>query len=266
PDPRAVARWQVVPELLLKAATGLFTQPPSAFQTGRIGTPGLPPTRSWQSSVGAELMFPERIEVHTTFFYSQMFDIARQTNRVVETPDGPQRQFFVADEEGRAYGLELLVRRRIEQGLYGWLSYTLSRSERRRPGREWRAFAFDQTHTLNMAVSYAIDGWRFGLAFQLSTGRPTNTLVDTIVDLDEDAYDPTFLPRGARLEPFTRLDARIDRDFDIGPIRGSVYIDVQNVYNASNNEGTLFSYDYTQTAAVPGLPILPTIGIRGSIQ
>ncbi len=266
PDPRGVIRWQVVPELLLKAATGLFTQPPSAFQTGRIGTPNLPPNRAWQSSVGAELMFPERIEVHTTFFYSQMFDISRQTNRVVDTPEGPRRQFFVADEEGRAYGLELLVRRRIEQGLYGWLSYTLSRSERRRDGREWRPFAFDQTHTLNFAVSYAIDGWRFGIAFQLSTGRPTNTLVDRSVDIDEDAYDPTFLPRGERLPVFTRLDARIDRDFDIGPIRGSVYIDVQNVYNASNNEGTLFSYDYLQTASVPGLPILPTIGVRGSIQ
>ncbi|MCB9594471.1 MAG: TonB-dependent receptor [Sandaracinaceae bacterium] len=266
PDPRAVIRWQVVPELLLKAASGLFTQPPSAFQTGRVGTPNLPPNRSWQSSFGAELTLPEHIEIHSTFYYSHMFDISRQTNRVIDTPDGPQRQFFVADEEGRAYGLELLIRRRIEQGLYGWLSYTLSRSERRRDGAEWRPFAFDQTHTLNMALSYAVDGWRFGAAFQLSTGRPTNTLVSTIYDADEDAIDPTFLPRGQRLEPFTRLDLRIDRDFDIGPIRGSVYVDVQNVYNATNNEGTLFSYDYSQTAAVPGLPILPTIGIRGSIQ
>lgn len=267
PDPRAVVRWQVVPELLLKAATGLFTQPPSAFETGRIGTPTLPPNRAWQSSFGAEVMFPERVEVHSTFFYSHMFDISRQTNQVIETQDGPRRQFFVADEQGRAYGLELLVRRRIEEGLYGWLSYTLSRSERQREGREWRPFAFDQTHTLNLAVSYSIDGWRFGAAFQLSTGRPTSTLVATTYDADEDAFDPTFLPRGERLPPFHRLDLRIDRDFDIGGVvRGSVYVDVQNVYNAPNNEGTLYSYDYSQTAAVPGLPILPTIGVRGSIQ
>ncbi|MBX3270266.1 MAG: TonB-dependent receptor [Sandaracinaceae bacterium] len=266
PDPRGVVRWQVVPELLLKAATGLFTQPPSAFQTGRIGTPNLPPTRAWQSSVGAEVMLPERIEVHPTFFYSQMFDISRQTNQIVDTPDGPRRQFFVADEEGRAYGLELLVRRRIEEGLYGWLSYTLSRSERRRDGQAWEAFAFDQTHTLNFALSYAIDGWRFGVAFQLSTGRPTDTLVSTIYDADADSFSARFLPRGDRLAPFHRLDVRIDRDFDIGPIRGSVYLDVQNVYNAANNEGILYSYDFTQTASVPGLPILPTIGIRGAIQ
>jgi len=267
PDPRLVMRWQVVPELLLKAATGLFTQPPSAFQTGNIGgTRDLPPERSWQSSFGAEVTFPERVEVHSTFYFTQFFDISRQTNQVVSTPEGPRRQFFVADGEGRAYGLELMIRRRIEQGLYGWLSYTLSRSERRRQDGAWVPFAFDQTHTLNFALSYAFEGWRFGAAFQLVTGRPTNTLVSTTYDADQDSIDPTFLSRGERLPPFHRLDVRIDRDFEIGPIRGSVYLDIQNVYNAPNNEGTLFSYDYSQTAAVPGLPILPTIGVRGSIQ
>ena len=267
PDPRGVARWQVVPELLLKLATGLFTQPPNAFQTGRIaGTRDLPPQRSWQSSFGAELTLPEHVEVQSTVYYSQMFDITRQTNRVVTTDDGPQRQFFVADQQGRAYGLEVLIRRRIEQGFYGWLSYTLSRSERLRGDGTWQAFQFDQTHTLNLAASYAFDGWRFGVAFQLSTGRPTNTLVSTTYDADQDAIDPRFLPRGERLAPFHRLDVRIDRDFDLGPVRGSIYLDIQNIYNAPNNEGILFSYDYSQTAPVPGLPILPTIGIRASLQ
>ena len=71
---------------------------------------------------------------------------------------------------------------------------------------------------------------------------------------------------GERLPIFTRLDLRIDREFDIGPIEGSVYLDVQNVYNAPNNEGTLYQHDFQNTAQLPGLPIIPTIGIQGSIQ
>lgn len=267
PDPRLVVRWQVVPELLLKAASGLFTQPPSVFQiTRQTGSADLAPNRAWQSSAGLELTLPERIEVHTTGFYSQMFDISRQVNRVISTPEGPRRQFFVADGEGRAYGLELLIRRKVERGLYGWLSYTLSRSERRNDGGTWEPFVFDQTHILNLAASYAFDGWRFGAAFQLATGRPTSTLVGTIQDLDEDGFDPSFRDMGERLDTFTRLDIRIDRDFDIGPIRGSIYLDVQNVYNATNNEGVLFSFDYAQKANLPGLPILPAIGIRGILE
>lgn len=268
PDPRAVVRWRVVPELLLKAATGLFTQPPVAFQVGRIGgNRDLPPNRAWQSSFGAELALPESVELESTFYYSQMFDNSRQTNIVVSTPDGPQRRFFVADEEGRSYGLEVLLRRRVAQGFYGWLSYTLSRSERRRQDGVWEPFAFDQTHTLNLAASYAFDGWRFGAAFQLATGRPLDSVVGLpITDTDGVEFDARFRALGERVPTFHRLDVRIDRDFDIGPVRGSVYLDIQNVYNAANNEGILYSFDYSQTAIVPGLPILPTIGIRGSIQ
>lgn len=267
PDPRLVARWQVVPELLIKGATGLFSQPPVPFQLARTGgNPDLTPERSWQNSVGAELMLPERVEVHTTFFYNQYFDLVEQVNRATVTPEGGvRRQYFANEGEGRAYGLELLVRRRIEQGFYGWLSYTLSRSERL-DGNVWEPFVFDQTHVLNLAVSYAFDGWRFGAGFQLSTGRPTTSLVGTTYDADVDEYDPFFRATGERLPTFHRLDLRIDRDFTIGPIRGSVYLDVQNVYNSPNTEGTLYSYNFRQNASLPGLPILPTIGVRGSIQ
>ncbi|MFK7991714.1 MAG: TonB-dependent receptor [Sandaracinaceae bacterium] len=266
-DPRAVARWQVVPELLLKAATGLFTQPPSSFQLSRTGgNPELPPERSWQTSGGAELTLPENVEIQSTFYYTQFFDVARQRTTIVATEQGPERRFFAADVEGRAYGLELLIRRRVEQGFYGWLSYTLSRSERRTDQGSWVPFAFDQTHVLNVAASYAFDGWRFGARFQVATGRVTNSLVSTTYDADEDEIDPSFRSLGERIQPFHRLDIRIDRDFDIGPVRGSVYLDVQNIYNAPNNEGILYSFDYSQTANLPGIPILPTIGIRGTLQ
>ncbi len=272
PDPRLVLRWQVVPELLLKGATGLFSQPPVAFQIVRTGgNPALRPERAWQSSVGAELMLPERVEVQTTFHYTQFFDLVEQVSRVGAGDSGLQRSFFANEGEGRAYGLELLVRRRIEQGLYGWLSYTLSRSERLN-GQVWEPFAFDQTHILNLAASYAVDGWRFGVAFQLASGRPIDTLVPVATavpatyDADGDRYVATFADRGERLPVFHRLDIRIDRDFTIGPIKGSVYLDIQNIYNSPNTEGTLYSFQYAQNQSLPGLPILPTIGVRGRID
>lgn len=267
PDPRLVVRWQVVPELLLKAATGLFSQPPVAFQLTRSGgNPALLPERAWQTSAGAELMLPERIEVQTTFYYSQFYDLV-ETVGGVRTGDGaPQRNFFENEGEGRAYGLELLVRRRIEEGLYGWLSYTLSRSERLDDDGVWEPFAFDQTHILNAAASYAIDGWRFGVSFQLASGRPTTTLVGTRYDADTDSFVASFRDIGERLPVFHRLDIRVDRDFTIGPITGSVYLDIINVYNSPNTEGTLYSFDYAERQSLPGLPILPTLGVRGVIQ
>jgi hypothetical protein len=133
-------------------------------------------------------------------------------------------------------------------------------------GNVWEPFVFDQTHVLNLAASYSFDGWRFGVAFQVATGRPNRTVVDTIYDADVDEIDPTFRDRGDRVQAFHRLDIRIDRDFDLGFMTGSVFLDIQNVYNAPNAEGVLYSYDYSQSAPLPGLPILPTIGIRGVLR
>lgn len=267
-DPRVVARWEIIPEVTVKAASGLFTQPPQVFQTiSQGGSPGLGPQRAWQNSVGLELDLPEDIDVEVNGFYSHMFDIARFSQSIVPGPDGtPQREFFRADQEGRAYGLELLVRRPVEQGFYGWLSYTLSRSERLNPGGNWQPFGFDQTHVLNLAASYAFDGWRFGASFQLATGRPTSTPINPVYDADGNGYDATFVDTGARLPIYHQLNVRIDRDFDVDWMRGTVYLDVLNVYYGQNSEGTIYQYDYARSTPVPGLPILGTLGIRAMFE
>jgi hypothetical protein len=42
-----------------------------------------------------------------------------------------------------------------------------------------------------------------------------------------------------------------------------VYLDLQNVYNRANVEGLAYSYDYREEAPLRGLPIIPSIGVRG---
>lgn len=264
PDPRGVLRWRVVPELTLKAATGLFSQPPSPFQANPDnGDTQLPPERSFQTSGGVELTLPESIEIHATGYYTYFYQLARQIDELVVDDDGSIRRLIVAgDGEGRAYGFELLIRRRVHRGLYGWLSYTLSRSERFEPDGSVVPFQYDQTHVLNLAVSYRLGGWRFGARFQLATGAMTQRIIGGAWDADQDRYAP--IQRGLidRLPTYHRLDVRIDRDIQLGPFSGSIFLDIQNVYNASNQEGILYQYDYRAQASLPGLPFLPTLGIR----
>jgi hypothetical protein len=38
---------------------------------------------------------------------------------------------------------------------------------------------------------------------------------------------------------------------------------VQNVYNAPNAEQILYDYRYAQTAAINGLPFIPSLGVKG---
>jgi hypothetical protein len=272
-DPRSVLRVTLFEGMKLKAATGLFAEPPVPFQLTRgAANPNLLPLRTWQSSFGTELQLPASLEIDSTVFYSDMWQITRSSGQLSTNEMGMvSRPFFVADGQGRAYGFELLLRRRAEQGLFGWLSYTLSRSERFLEGGRTVLFAFDQTHVLSIALSYAVDGWTFGARFTLASGRPVGDILDargeTSWDADEDDFDPNSMGRTTRLPTFHQLDVRIDRDFTIGNrVKGSVFLDVMNVYNAPNSEGYRYSYDFTQRGRVPGLPILPTIGVRAAFE
>jgi hypothetical protein len=38
---------------------------------------------------------------------------------------------------------------------------------------------------------------------------------------------------------------------------------VLNVYNQQNPEGYQYSYDFSKRVEFPGLPIVPTLGVKG---
>jgi hypothetical protein len=200
-----------------------------------------------------------------------MWQITRPTGEVqVDAMGGTVRPFFASDGRGRAYGLELLVRRKVERGFFGWLSYTLSRSERFLEGGDSVVFSFDQTHVLNLAASYTYGGFTYGVRFTLATGRPVASLYDpegddAVYDADEDDYDPDPRGRRTRLPLYHQLDVRIDRAWTLGPVEGSVFLDILNVYNAQNSEGYQYEYDFSKRGRLPGIPFLPTIGVRGAL-
>ncbi|MET0385846.1 MAG: hypothetical protein ABW321_07800 [Polyangiales bacterium] len=272
PEPRGVVRVAITPKVWLKAGSGLFTQAPLPFQFLRAaGNPNLLPNRALQNSIGTEIKLPYAIEVESNLFYNYMYQLTRGDGALRLDEEGRVRPRFYADDaRGRAYGLELLVRRRLGDGLFGWLSYTLSRSERSTDASGPVVFFFDQTHVLNLALSYTIKGlFRVGARFTLASGRPVADLLDpsgegTIFESDGDDLDPSVRGRRTRLPTYHQLDVRIDRDFKVGPIDASVYVDVINVYNAQNGEGFQYEYDFSRRGKLPGLPFLPTLGVRGA--
>jgi TonB family protein len=272
-DPRAVLRVRPADAVTVTGASGFFHQPPPFVQLAPgVGNPDLRPQRTWQNSLGVELALPFQLEARVTGFYNRMFNLQRATSEVISTPTGPRRRFFADDGEGRSYGVEVLLRRRLERGLYGWVSYTLSRSERFVEGGNVVPFNFDQTHVLNLALSWNINArWRLGGRFQLATGNPTRTVTGAFFDADVDRHRPLYLPQGEgmpqeRLPTFHQLDVRVDYRFRLGPFDMSAYLDVINVYYAQNTENWLYQYDFRRRTNFPGVPILPTLGLTGELR
>ncbi len=117
--------------------------------------------------------------------------------------------------EARAFGLEFLLRKNTGK-LKGWLSYTLSRSEQRAPGRnenetginngEYYVTPFDKTNDLSLFLSYDLNSkWSFNANMTYQTGQPTNLPIGQFEF--QGVTSPFFGPRNSqRLPDFHRLD------------------------------------------------------------
>ena len=264
-DPRGVVRYKLTERVKLKLASGLFSQPPLPFQVTRgTGNPNLAPNRAL-AELGRHRRSrcPRSSRSTATLFYSHMWQLTRPTGRAsVDEQGNAVRPFFDDDGKGRAYGFELLVRGASSEGLFGWLSYTLSRSERfLEGGRDGAVRVRPDPRGQPGAQLCLRAAGPSARASRLATGRP----VDDLLDPDGDARRSTTPTRTTstrtrggrriRLPTYHQLDVRIDRAFTSGPVEGSVFLDVINVYNAQNSEGYQYSYDFTRARALPGLAV-----------
>jgi outer membrane receptor for ferrienterochelin and colicin len=268
-SPRANFRWEMFDGWFLKGGIGLFSQPPQNQQTSNarntfmpnttVGNPFLIPQRAIHYGLGFDHDFSRYISLSMEGFYRDLD--AQVVSQPAITGAG-----YLNNGAGRIYGAEILLRHRPSERFFGWLAYTLSRSERRDgPGQDYRIFQFDQTHILTAIASFRLGrGWEVGARFRFVTGNPTTPVAGAIFNADSGTYNQLPGARfSTRVDPFHQLDIRIDKTWTLGA-RGTfnLYLEVLNVYNNSNPEGISYNYNFTQSNVVTGLPIFPNLGVR----
>ena len=274
-DPRVVVRWAVTARLALKAGAGIFHQPQQPQILDPVyGNPHLKTIWADQYHAGFERRFSDAITLDTTFYFLRRHNLPVR-NQAVNFDDSGQ---------GRAYGVEVLLRHEITRNFFGWISYTLSRAEQTVPtvgnanfgpmgapmpgtaaGSTYFPTPFDQTHNLILIASYKLGrAWELGTRFRIVSGVPETPIVGAVYDSDYNTYRPVQGPtNSARRQTFHQLDLRAERTWTYDTWRFSVFLDVQNVYNAQNPELTIYDYRYQQSAPVRGVPFLPILGLRG---
>ena len=267
--PRIVARYDLFHgfrKTTLKGGAGVFDQPPTPFQTDpKLGEVGLSSNRAIHYDVGVEQEFTRQIDMSVDGFYKSFQNIVEVGNP--GPLGGPN------SGSGFAYGVELLLRYKPDNHFFGWISYTLSRSERQTsPSQPLQLFEYDQTHILTILGSYKWGkGWRIGGRFRIVSGdlyTPTNAgAFDASVG--EQLGVAAVPAYGQRLPLFWAFDIRADKTWTFRAwkreAKFSMYIDIQNLFNASDPQGLTYNFNYTQSAYINGLPILPIIGLRGEL-
>lgn len=272
-DPKLAVRWTLDDMWTLKAMGAMAHQWPSPQQVDDIwGDPDRPSVEGIQASLGLEWRWEDDWEVSLEGFYNHLTQLPGQdAGLTVEDDEGGEGDgevagigtaFAAADVTGRAYGLEVLIRKRMGERYWGWISYTLSRAERTWPGQDWTLFDFDQTHVLNLAASVDLGNeWSVGARFSLSSGTLFEPVTDATYDADTDRYQPITAGR-ERLALYHRLDLRLDKTIRYETWLFEIYLDIQNVYNAANEEFPTYTFDYGSRIDGFFMPILPTIGIK----
>ena len=261
-DPRISVSYQMVPRLGFKAAAGYYHQSPQAADLSAVfGNPQLDIEHAYQVLGGANFKLTEHLSFEEVVFYSKSADLVTRSNS--STP--LLAEALVQEGQGRAYGTQVLLRQELASGFFGWVSYTLMRSERKdHPDNEWRLFDFDQTHVATIVGSYELGkGFEVGARFRYATGFPRTPVIGAFYSTRRDLYEPTFGQQNSeRIPAFVQADARVAKRFQGPWWKAEIYLDVQNVTDRSNPEEVVYNYNYTKRAYITGLPTLPVAGAR----
>ena len=260
--PRLSARWQVVPRLALSAAYGAYHQAPEPEDLSPVfGTPDLALSRATHVTVGESLRLTDTLSAEVVAFQKTLKDLvvrSRLTNPLLA-------RALTQNGEGRSYGVQLLLRQELWSGFFGWVSYAITRSERRYDGDEsWRAFDFDQPHVLSVVASQEVGRWSFGARFRYASGNPRTPVIGSTYDARNDRYDPVFGAQNTlRIPAFWQIDVRVERAFAIGETaRLLLFADVQNVTNRENAEEIVYSASFRERSTIRGLPTIAVVGAR----
>jgi len=277
-DPRLTAKLRLHKKLVWNVGVGIFHQEPFYTELYEVsgGNPDIKHERSLHVSTGLVWKPRPSLSIEATGFYKYLWRRVVSTNEVLDRDGQITTENLANLGLGRIYGGELLIKKKPDsdcpkwlklQKCFGWVSYTVLRSERQdSAGDRWRLFDYDQTHILTLVVSGSWPGgWQLGIRFRLASGNPTTMFSGGIFDADSDAYIGLPGPINEdRLPLFHQLDIRLDKKFVFKKWILSIYLDVQNVYNYQASEFTIYNFNYTQSGYLTGLPIIPSIGIKGA--
>ena len=268
PSLRCTARYQTAPKQFAKFSIGTYNQTPQPIgyvTDAKLGNRLLPATKARHITGGYEWQITDLLSADIQVYHNQQWDIPQQLT-AQELIRNPSALRFSSGGLGRMYGLELLIRHDQGGRFFGWLAYSLSRTERYNHGEhQWALYDKDQPHNLQLVGSYRLPReWQIGVRTRLVSGNPETPIIGNYYDITELDYRPVHGEKNSsRVDPFFQTDFRVDKKIVFNTWMLSFYLDVQNIfyYWYSSPEFTVYNYNYTQKSNI-SVPFVPALGVR----
>jgi hypothetical protein len=292
PEPRLAIKYNILKNLRLKLAAGMYSQNLvsitsdrdvvslfNGFLSSPLESDLLPSTlinddkemkgrlqKSQHAILGLEYdpINPLSINIEGYFKnFSQLISANRY--KMVDSDN----EFIW--EKGQAYGGDISVKYE-QKGVYIWFVYSLG-WVKRTDGKITYNPHFDRRHNINLVASYSFGkrrSWEINCRWNFGTGFPfTQTqayyphydptyLNDDYVSTNEDVYFLLGEFNQARLPSYHRLDLGVKKKFHIGPRHTiELYFSMTNLYNYKN----VFYVNRTTNDIVYQLPFLYYFGM-----
>ncbi|MGI1677472.1 MAG: hypothetical protein K6L75_01960 [Cellvibrionaceae bacterium] len=270
-EPRIRLEYEPSENWQLYLAYGHYSQLPQPEEISpNIGSQNLEYIQSTHSVFGLKQYFGNEWSWQVDLYYKELdkLPLANAVSR------------YTNDASGLAYGMEVLINKKLTDSFYGWLAVSLSHTERKNDlTNETSEFAYDKPVIINLVGNYKLtENIIFGIKWSIQSG----SLYTPIIDTSPNINDPTILEpvygelNSERHSIYHRLDLRAEYTKTTSFGFMSTFIDVLNAYNAKNIQGYSYAPNGNNTIGstpdgygsnVPvtrseGLGFFPSIGFK----
>jgi len=268
--PRFSLSWRLSPRLSLRGAWGVYYQTvPLFLLSGSEDNRGNADPRAHHLILGLTCSLGEDITL--------TLDIYRKSyRRVPLTPDDPTR--FVLDsgldfsfyrsynrllDTGRAEcrGVEILLRKRTMDRLYGLIGLSLFRSRFQDLGAVWRSRVNDNRFLLTALAGFRPnERWGGNIRLQLAGGIPYTPFdIELSVKNNRAILDPERILT-ERYPFYMTVDFRLERRFRWKRTALDLYLGVINLLNRRNVEAYFWNRIDNVPDVIEQIPLLPVFG------
>lgn len=240
--PRASLEWRIDPKDKWTAVWGLYDQPPVAVDVNpQYGNPGLQPEDAEHIAMSFERTFGGGLSGKADAYYKTL------EKMVVLDPANPN--LYDNGGIGDSKGLDFYLKEDLGERFFGWISYSLSKSERLNlPNEAWGLYEYDQPDIVNLIASYSPTArWTVGERLRYNSGN--------LVQPAGSNYYSQRLPH------YFCLDLRVDRTWLFQEWTLKAYVELYNALNRKNIAQEVTN-SQGQTDSIPDFPRLPVIGVE----
>ena len=231
----------------LRFAYGRYEQSPFAYQVlSTDGNKNLKSSVAKHYVVELEHHLSPQTELKLALYYKELEKLVTRsvnTDALFDDTDTPITTAYLNQGTGYVNGAEALLRHRVSEKFFGWVSYAYTHAERREtPDAAYKPFLFDNTHIVSVVANYSpTPKNNIGVKWQYASGTsavPVSTLLmiqdPVTLGMHPALSDVAGAIVPAALQTYHTLDLRLSRKKTVWGFRVTEFIEIWNVYNSKN--------------------------------